>query len=80
MLTSFYMFLLEVTNRIIGGRNRGVRGPWPLLNFRPLHRNVIFATENCFSLGKVAPLISVASSSSESYIVKVYDNSLLYAC
>ena len=34
---------------LIGGRNRGARGPMPLLNLRPLHRNVIFAIENHFS-------------------------------
>ena len=39
-----------------------IGGPWPLLNLRPLHRNVIFATENHFSLGKWPPLFSVASS------------------
>ena len=48
----------------IGGGNRGARGPWPLLNSKPLHRNVIFAIENHFSLVKWPPLLSVASSAS----------------
>ena len=43
----------------IGGRNRG---PWPLLDLRPLHRKIIFAIENHFSLAKWPPLFSVASS------------------
>ena len=43
----------------IGGRNRR---PWPLLNLRPLHRNIVFAANNHFSLAKwPAPLLSVAS-------------------
>ena len=45
--------------KLIGGGNRG---PWPLLNLRPLLRNVIFAIENHFSLAKWPPLLSVASS------------------
>ena len=42
--------------------------PWPLLNLRPLYRNVIFAIENHFSLlvSKVAPLLLVASSARDS--------------
>ena len=36
----------------IGGGNGG---PWPLLNLRPLHRTVIFAIENHFSLAKWPP-------------------------
>ena len=40
----------------IGNGNRGARGPWPLLNLRPLHRIVIFAIENHFSLAKWPPL------------------------
>ena len=42
----------------------GARGPWPPLNLRSLHRNVIFAIENHFSLVKWPPLLSVASSAS----------------
>ena len=38
--------------------------PWPLLNLKPLHRNVIFATENHFSLAKWISLLSVAFSAS----------------
>ena len=48
----------------IGGGNMEARGPWPLLNLRPLHRIVIFAIENHFSLAKWPPLLSVASSAS----------------
>ena len=33
----------------------GGRGLWPLLNLRALHRNVIFAIENHFSLAKSPP-------------------------
>ena len=33
----------------IGGRSRGARGPWPLLNFKTLHSNSIFAIENHLS-------------------------------
>ena len=47
----------------IGGENRGARPP---LNLRSLHRNVIFAIENHFSLVKWPPLLSVASSASAS--------------
>ena len=39
--------------KIIGG---GTRGQEPPLNLRPLHRNLIFAIENNFSLAKVPPL------------------------
>ena len=43
----------------IGGRNRR---PWPLLYLRSLHRNIVFAANNHFSLAKwPAPLLSVAS-------------------
>ena len=42
----------------------GPGGPWPPLNLKPLHRNVIFAIENHFSLAKWPPLLSVASSTS----------------
>ena len=49
---------------VIGGGNRGERGPWPPLNLRPLHRNVIFAIENHFGLSKWPLLLLVASSSS----------------
>ena len=45
-------------------------GPWPLLNLRPLHRNVIFAIEHHFSLVKWPPLLSVASSVSD--VVNTY--------
>ena len=38
--------------KIIGSRNKGARGSWPLLNLKPLHRNAIFAIENHFSLAK----------------------------
>ena len=41
------------------------QGPWSLLNLRPLHRIVIFAIENHFSLAKWPPLLSVASSASD---------------
>ena len=43
----------------------GNRGPGPLLNLRPLHRNVIFAIENHFSLVMCPPLFLVASSTSD---------------
>ena len=36
----------------IGG---GSRGPWPLLNFKVLHRNSIFAIENHLNLAKWPP-------------------------
>ena len=36
----------------IGG---GSRGPWPLLNFKALHRNSILAIENHLSLVKWPP-------------------------
>ena len=39
----------------IGGRNRVPGGPWPLLNLRAIHRNVIFTVENQFSLAKGPP-------------------------
>ena len=38
------------------------------LNLRPLHRNVIFAIENHFSLVKWPPLLLIASSASESQL------------
>ena len=38
----------------------GPGGPWPLLNLRPLHRNVIFAIENL----QFSKVVSVASSAS----------------
>ena len=44
----------------IGGQG----GPWLLLNLRPLHRIVIFATENHLCLVKWPPLLSVVSSAS----------------
>ena len=53
----------------IGGGNRGARGPWPPLNLRPLHRNVIFAIENHLSLAKWPPLLSVASSASDAIYI-----------
>ena len=40
-------------------------GSWPLLNLRPLHRIVIFAIENHFSLAKFPPLLLEASSTSD---------------
>ena len=49
---------------IIGGRNRGASTPWPLLNIRPLHRNVIFVIENQFSLAKWLSLHLATSSTS----------------
>ena len=39
----------------IGSRNRG---PWPLLNLKTLHKNVIFTTEIHFSLAKWPPYFS----------------------
>ena len=45
----------------------GPEGPWPLLNLRPLHRIVIIAIENHFTLAKWPPLLSVASSTSEAF-------------
>ena len=53
----------------IGGRNRGA---WPLLNLMPLHRNVIFAIENHFSLAKWPPLLLVASSASDTTFTRTY--------
>ena len=41
---------------VIGG---GPGRLWPLLNLRPLHRIVILAIENHFSLAKWSPLFSV---------------------
>ena len=49
--TSSIILLFKTINSI-GGGNRGVRGTWPPLNLRPLHRNVIFAIENHCSLAK----------------------------
>ena len=57
--------ILDGSNVIIGVGNRGAKGPWPLLNLRPLHRIVIIAIENHFCLVKWPPLISVVSSTSE---------------
>ena len=54
----------------IGGGNRGQGGPWPLLNLRPLHRIVIFAIENHFSLIKWPSLLSVTSSASSYKFIK----------
>ena len=51
-------FNTEITTRAacsIGGKNKGAWGPWPLLNLWPLHRIVIFAIENHFSLAKWPP-------------------------
>ena len=42
----------NITPNIIGG---GSRKPWPLLNFKTLHRNSIFAIENHLSLAKWPP-------------------------
>ena len=47
----------------IGGEIGGKGGMAPLKS-KPLHRNVIFAIENHFSLVKWPPLFSVASSAS----------------
>ena len=44
-----------------------IGGPWPLLDLRTLHKIVIYAIENYFSLAKWPPLLSIASSASESY-------------
>ena len=42
----------------IGSRNiGGQKGPWPLLNLRPLHRNVAnFCNRKSLQFSKVAPL------------------------
>ena len=53
----------------------GSGGPWPLLNLRSLHRIVIFAIENHFSLAKWPLLLSVASSASgckEIFMAKIF--------
>ena len=49
---------------IIIGSGKRAEQPLPLLNLRPLYRNVIFA-ENHFGLAKWIPLLSVASSSTD---------------
>ena len=51
-----------------------IRGPWPLLNLRPLYRNVIFAIENHFSLAKwlLLLVLLIASSASVMYVVAMY--------
>ena len=54
-----YCIVVSKSYKLIGGGNRGA---WPLLNLRPLLRNVIFAIENHFSLAKCPPLLSVVSS------------------
>ena len=64
LLHDIYDIWYVMTHFSIGGRNREARGPWPLLNLRTLHRIVIFAIENHFSLAKWPPLLSVASSAS----------------
>ena len=47
------MLIIIVTrSESIGGKSRGPGGPWPLLNFKTLHRNSIFSIENHLSLAK----------------------------
>ena len=66
--------VLNCTNYIVSScTGSGNRGAWPLLNLRPLHRNVIFPIENHFSLAKCPPpLLLVASSTCEyhSYVTE----------
>ena len=47
----------------------GPGGPWPLLNFKALHRNSIFAIEKSSISLSGPPQLSVPSSAGAGYII-----------
>ena len=45
----------------IGSSNREARGPWHLINLRPLYRSANFAIENSLQFSKVPPFLTFSS-------------------